>query len=569
MKIISPSLEEYSLHGILKLLENKGIMLPLIQRPFVWKEPRIAKFMDSIVKKIPVGVILLYRHDGGFVFFGRPLLTELTESTMSEQYKFDERIDEGTLVILDGHQRLQTLLIAARGSYNGKSLYHNVTWRETQKLHECSFMLSKENKPVIKRDGKIWIQFKVLMKIIEEIMGIAHRRERLRRLKEEILEHHGIKQHLSENEVEDISEYIDDLGHIFIDPYYRRRIMSLQIVELVEEEGKLDQLLEIFVRFNSGGMRLSKSDLLFSVLKRKWRDVEMRINELSENVEIDKDLLLKALTVVSGEAPGTPIYEIVKRVDRLKSNFARFKDIVETFYFRLHNELTPIPRRILRKFNFLIPVIYFFFKNPNLLKTKSLTLLPEIIEYILIIVYNSRLRSDTYLRHLIEIIDKHGYESFPIDDLKRYLKYRGVKTELDGDSLNVDVPLTFSLITKENWSPLIYRRKIHVDHIFPKSRVGELPEVARPFIDSIWNKHVVFSGDNISKGDKLPEEYFVEDRKRLLKYYILPEDISLLKKENFHECLIWRIKVIKKMFKEKLGIDIVVDRDIEMLSPSS
>ena len=557
-------LTQPSIHNILKMLEEHKILIPLIQRPFRWREDRMTMFMDSIIKKMPVGMILLYRHDESFELFGRPIFKDFNEYTQNMQYKYETRVDSDKLVVLDGHQRLQTLLIVSRGSYKGGIFYHNIRCRTFQRLHECSFIYRKHQEPVIRQGDSLWMPFKTLVSIAEELARpdyiMLEPREAFDKFMS-ILHKHKIESYLSDEEKGLLFDYVRGLKDMLFSPHYRQEIMPINIVEHVG----LDRLLEIFVRYNSGGLRLSKSDLLFSVIKPRWRAAEADLNELSSNTGIDKDLLLKALIVVSGMSPTTSIYDAVKRIDLLKNNFPQFKAVIELLRNRIH-ELTPLPERILRKFNFLIPVVMFFFNNTKLLRTKRLVEMPDIVEYILIIVYNSRLRSDRYLAKIIEEVKKGG-DTFPAPDIKRLLETYGVKTKIDGVSLNRDPCLTLSLIVRrEEWRPLIYRRRLHIDHIFPKHRAKELPEGARLLIDSIWNKYVVFEGDNLSKGEKLPEEHFVGEKERLLDYYILPrENKSLLKKEYADKCLAWRIKRIKQLFKERLGIEIEVSKDLEIL----
>jgi len=41
-------------------IDNKEIVLPAIQRDFVWEEERITKLFDSIMRGYPLGIVLLW-----------------------------------------------------------------------------------------------------------------------------------------------------------------------------------------------------------------------------------------------------------------------------------------------------------------------------------------------------------------------------------------------------------------------------------------------------------------------------------------------------------------------------
>jgi hypothetical protein len=183
-------------------------------------------------------------------------------------------------------------------------------------------------------------------------------------------------------------------------------------------------------------------------------------------------------------------------------------------------------------------------------------MIPGLVEYILIIVYNSNLRSDSSLNEIIKIIKEDQSSYFPIEKIKDYLKRKQQKITIDSESLNADPILTFSLIQRNNWKPLFSNNKLHIDHIFPKSRANELPDELRPLVDSIFNKYVVFSGDNITKSDKLPEEYFTGEREKLIDLYLLPKEY--LRKETFKEMIEWRKNKIKEFFKKYLNLEIDV-----------
>ena len=97
-----------------------------------------------------------------------------------------------------------------------------------------------------------------------------------------------------------------------------RRVVTradLVPVETIDEEvirpkqaKKINEILEIFVRVNSGGTKLTRSDLMFSLIKTRWPGAREAFDELVEQVDpghvlgIDKDFLLRGLLVIS-DAP--------------------------------------------------------------------------------------------------------------------------------------------------------------------------------------------------------------------------------------------------------------------------
>ena len=49
-----------SIISLLEQIERDEIVLPAIQRDFVWSEEKIEKLLDSIMREYPIGIILLW-----------------------------------------------------------------------------------------------------------------------------------------------------------------------------------------------------------------------------------------------------------------------------------------------------------------------------------------------------------------------------------------------------------------------------------------------------------------------------------------------------------------------------
>src|ERR1700678_3149358 len=111
-----------SIVNLLNQIKQEEIVLPAIQRDFVWPEEKVLRLLDSIMRGYPIGIALLW------------------ETYLDLQYrKFDEAFRPGQIhdftdnkrknkrkLVLDGQQRLQSLYIALYDSYEGKSLYFDV-----------------------------------------------------------------------------------------------------------------------------------------------------------------------------------------------------------------------------------------------------------------------------------------------------------------------------------------------------------------------------------------------------------------------------------------------------------
>lgn len=82
---------DYPVDSLVKRLEKDVIFIPSFQRSYVWKLPQASRFIESLLLGLPVPGIFLSRE-----------------------------ADSGKLLVIDGHQRLKTLLFFYEGIFEGR-----------------------------------------------------------------------------------------------------------------------------------------------------------------------------------------------------------------------------------------------------------------------------------------------------------------------------------------------------------------------------------------------------------------------------------------------------------------
>lgn len=103
---------------ILNKIEQNEIVLPAIQRSFVWEEKQIYNLLDSILRGYPIGIILSWETYDAIRY--RNFDKEYRSESL---YTYYDNEKEKLQLVLDGQQRLQSLYIALRGAYEGMELY--------------------------------------------------------------------------------------------------------------------------------------------------------------------------------------------------------------------------------------------------------------------------------------------------------------------------------------------------------------------------------------------------------------------------------------------------------------
>ena len=93
-----------------------------------------------------------------------------------------------------------------------------------------------------------------------------------------------------------------------LDRLYRAIWRDEAIAYYVETDQDYDRVLDIFVRANEGGTKLSKSDLLLSMITAKWQGIDATGGDLlvrgpaqqwlDHHNDFDKDFVMKSCLVL-------------------------------------------------------------------------------------------------------------------------------------------------------------------------------------------------------------------------------------------------------------------------------
>ncbi|WQR91458.1 DUF262 domain-containing protein [Helicobacter pylori] len=288
---------------------NVRYFLPDIQREYVWlknaDEKRIEQLFDSILRGYPIGSFLFWKlqkediakseeQDSDKLNFQLyQFITNYDErKPHNEKIRIEQIKRDDLYIVLDGQQRLTSLYIGLKGTrtlkkkgarndnpnaYEEKRLYLNLKRQPNMEKPEDNYQFEFHAKKP-ENDKKHW-WFKV-GDILELKSVITYARE-----------------HNLGNEE---SELLETLNKAFHDK---------QLISFFEEtEKNLNKVLNIFIRVNSGGVKLSYSDLLMSILTASFSsDIRERMNELVDALKdkgfsnMRQDQVLKTCLLLIGK----------------------------------------------------------------------------------------------------------------------------------------------------------------------------------------------------------------------------------------------------------------------------
>lgn len=232
------TLLQYSVSGILGLIETEQFVIPEIQRPFVWKRSQVRDLIDSLYNGYPTGYIITWKNpdvktkDGGK--------------------------SNGKHVLIDGQQRITALMAAIAGKEVLDEDFN------LDRIKIAFNPLATDNSKRFAVQDASHLKDKKWIPDISIVFSTDFRQRAFE------------NEYAKANPDVDLDELSDILGKL-------KGIANRQIgvIEL-DHSLEIDEVTEIFIRINSKGTALSQSDF---VMSKMAADIEHGGNTLRKTVD--------------------------------------------------------------------------------------------------------------------------------------------------------------------------------------------------------------------------------------------------------------------------------------------
>jgi hypothetical protein len=525
-----------TLSALLEDIDANRLLLPHIQRAFVWEDDQMERLFDSLMRGYPIQTLLFWKTKDEIRArrFMAPIDRDIELSELYDVAR--SAAGREKTFVLDGQQRLQTLHALFRGGVKGgdgvvRHAYMDITSggapEETgDLLHKLSYSAEELPLPSVRlsdlasrlgsrRHADLAYDLADQLQASHPLAPDAHRaRERLI----------GIN-------IGQLNSILHEDKHFWIDE-----------LDGITQKYPYQRVLEIFVRVNSGGTKLTAGDLMFAAMKEGWDDIEERVDQTVEmlrdgRLDISKELVLKCLLLIEGEGAEVQnekflgergrliLARMEEHWDRAEVAFRELRD------FMVH-ELRLSSDRIVKTYNALIPLFVYLYRHPQPT--------PAVRRRMAAYFYKAQLfgwfgaRGDPTLNALCRIIEETQTKDFPLEAIKDYFRStRHSSVELSPYHLdNKSVrPLLLNIVYLDTFggSPfdVAFRgNEPHVDHIYPQYMLRSRLGCGSAEINDIGNLRLVGATDNIRKRAQLPADYFGELKHRkvpVAKHLLVPE----------------------------------------------
>ncbi|GAA8491766.1 DUF262 domain-containing protein [Helicobacter pylori] len=548
---------------------NVRYFLPDIQREYVWlkkaDEKKIEQLFDSILRGYPIGSFLFWKlqkediaksdeqDENKLNFQLYQFLTNYDERKPHNEKIYIEQITRDDLsIVLDGQQRLTSLYIGLKGTrtlrrkyakknnpndYEEKRLYLNLRYQPNMDNPEDNYQFEFHAKVPTNDEKHFWFKVGDILEL-ESVWNYA--------------EKHGIKGNALK-----LLEKLKDAFH------------TKQLISFFEEKEKnLNKVLNIFIRVNSGGVKLSYSDLLMSILTASFSsDIREKMNELVDALKdkgfpnVEQDQVLKTCLLLIGSNTTFELKNFNKNnIKKIEENWEK---ITESIYNAAKLLETFGYVKYLGSAYILSTLAYFYFLKQKMDKNDE--------EQALKFVRNAQITSyftpstDTKLSIIAHSIkEARAFEAFNHNLAKHQtcplnITNDAIEEMMRSSSHDRVFPILQILYPNLNYKTTTFQ----IDHIYPKSKFKkENEKLDKDFYECgnyLYNLQLLEGQENRAKKDKDPEvwlkeEYKNEQAQAIEEYkkrnYIDPK--LKLEWENIKEFCKKREEAIIKRLKEVL-----------------
>lgn len=538
-----------SISDLLNQIRENELVLPDLQRDFVWEEEQTRLLFDSIMRDYPFGSLLIWQTH----YHSVPYRNFVSDFQRGMTFSPKEKPKGARLkMVLDGQQRLQSLLIGAYGSYDGRRLFFNITSGPADIDPESDGPVGGYRFEFWRDDDK------------------QNRPKRLVRVSDILQWDPRFEDDEIERTIVDVALEGDQASRA------RRNIRRLRWVfqqsdlvplETIDEGASnesqarsINEILEMFVRVNSGGTRLSRSDLMFSLIKTRWAGARRSFDMLVESVDpfgslgVDKDFVIRGLLVNADVPVVFDVDAIGRHWEAMEPKFPAFEGALRTTLdFCREPDVRIASSDLLRPIASIYPIVYYLssFKNYSVPDSQR----APIRTFLYFLLFNGFLKSkspEARIRYLREVLQDVKGQALPLDRLLEIIRRRQTNHAITTSAmmLNWNQKLALNIVQpKVCRDTLSWQAKAEIDHIFPQSIYRDrFPDL----IDDIGNMAFLGKLRNIRKSNEPPWEYFADTSDDELARDFLVER-SLLSEQTVKEFIVNRRERIVSLAREFLG----------------
>lgn len=535
--------DELSIYEAMQKIKDGHFIIPAFQRQFVWNMEQIEKLWDSILLDYPISHFLFWRVDDKNTTWDTYFMSFLDKVTFNSRLQADYGNNNYSLsnidtrfndtAILDGQQRLTALFISLYGD-----LY--IRPKNTRKAYFGGIMAKlfiELNKNKLSLDDDEYNSKKFDIKFSTKIEMVSPTCFEIRKILNPDYRDDEKRKELIEKEIAKVPENSKEYARNIIESLYNKVFVEKLIRYTLINDMKQDDALEMFVRFNSAGKTLKKSEITMSILEAYWPQAKQEFGKILTNKYegFTSDFIIRTALMLYGDVIKSTISKSI--ANELMNNWNMFKKALIDLS-NLLEDLNIDIKRFVNGWNVLLPIIYHIYYNP----TDYHININDIRAYLIRAIFFSYFQSGTTAKLQQMKTNMNNFNSrITIDMLDQMADLAITQGKID-DLLAVEKGSRTAgeilyYLCKEWINPQF---KYEQDHLHPYERFNESKPLNismdtwirwKSLRNKLPNLQLLEGRSNGSKNDMSLIDYYNQQnsyqKEEFFKNAIIPQDVSL------------------------------------------
>ncbi len=550
-----------SIFELVNEIDNDEIVLPAIQRDFVWDEDRIELLFDSLLRGYPVGIVLLWETYQPLQF--RKFVYDHVPGSL---HRFEEnQRGQRIKLVLDGQQRLSSIYVALKGTFDGRKLYYDIlSGRDSDDHSEVKFRFRfARDHEAATRNGRGDSQAPAYWVRLSDVLG-RHPRDLLEM-------HERLAQELSLSTEDRLCMQLNIQNATYAltenSELIKTQTIDSRLPADDERRKSAFDILEIFVRVNTQGVTLRRSDLIVSMLRLYWQDASELLpsflKEINEggNLDLDNDFVIRCMFSTAGI--GTRLDFLLLRrksnVEAIKASYQSCFDAIKSTVDFVRAECGIDSSRLLAGINMLVPFVQYLFHSPrhvfpNGAKADARRPL-FLLAFAKAFTQHAESRTGAFVRdYMPSSTEISRGAPFSLRRAAEYVAWKANFDSPDDRLFGNNVELALSLIQRRTGGRIqLATNQPEIDHMFPRSVLEEKgfdPQEIHDF-GNFW---ILPRGVNRNKSAKHPRDFLSGVDDATLKAAMI--DRSALDYRSFRSFVRQRRERLTEELREITGLSL-------------